>query len=78
MRQEKAAEAVGLNGLVDKANSATAFYQASPLNTNDIAPWEHISAPLDRVIAKLSQAYAISQPLARAIAENAGLARRAA
>lgn len=78
MNKEKAAGAMCPNGLVDKANSAPASYQVSLPTSSTIAPWEHVSAPLDRVIAKLSVAYAISQPLARVVAENAGLARRAA
>lgn len=78
MDKEKAAGASAPNGLVRDANSTPASYQVSPSSSTDTAPWEHISAPLDRVIAKLSVAYAISAPLARAVAENAGLARRAA
>lgn len=76
MIKEKAAGASAPNGLVDYANSAPAFYQASLPTSTDIAPWEPIAIGMTLAISRISRAYALSLPLARAVAENACLGGR--
>jgi len=58
-------------------DSAVSFYTtANILSTTGIEPWEHVTVGLKLAVAKISRTYALSHPMARVIAENAGLGGR--